>query len=64
MITITIDTGTILAILKFVNWVIHVAIGLAIIHGMEFLEKKSQKIAILFVAIWIIIEGTYIWWGL
>ena len=52
---ITIDTGMILALVKIINW---------IIHAMDFLEKKSAKVAILLVAIWIIAEGTYVWLGL
>ena len=62
MVTIAIDTGMILV--KFINWIIHIAIGLAIIYGMDFLEKKSAKVAMLLVAIWIIAEGTYVWVGL
>lgn len=59
--TITINTDGILWILKLIDWVMHIAIGCAIIHGLDFLEKKSSKIAMLIVAIWVICEGTYIW---
>ena len=61
---ITIDTGIILALVKIINWIIHIAVGLVIIHAMDFLEKKSAKVAILLVAIWIIAEGSYVWLGL
>ena len=61
---ITIDTGMILALVKIINWIIHIAVGLVIIFAMDFLEKKSAKVAILLVAIWIIAEGSYVWLGL
>lgn len=64
MLTIAIDTRMILALVKFINWIIHIAIGLVLICGMDFLEKKSAKVSILLVAIWIIVEGSYILLGL
>lgn len=64
MLTIAIDTRMILALVKFINWIIHIAIGLVLIYGMDFLEKKSAKVSILLVAIWIIVEGSYILLGI
>lgn len=61
---ITIDTGMILTLVKIINWIMHIAVGLVIIFAMDALEKKSAKVAILLVAIWIIAEGTYAWFGL
>lgn len=42
----------------------HIAVGLVVIFAMDFLEKKSAKVSILIVAIWIIAEGSYVWFGL
>lgn len=61
---ITIDIGMILALVKIINWIMHIAVGLIVIFAMDFLEKKSAKVTILLVAIWIIAEGSYVWFGL
>lgn len=61
---ITIDIGMILALVKIINWIMHIAVGLLVIFAMDFLEKKSAKVTILIVAIWIIAEGSYVWFGL
>lgn len=61
---ITIDTGMILTLIKIINWIMHIAVGLVVIFAMDFLEKKSAKVSILIVAIWIIAEGSYVWFGL
>ena len=61
---ITIDIGMILALVKIINWIMHIAVGLVVIFGIDFLEKKSAKVSILIVAIWIIAEGSYVWFGL
>ncbi len=61
---ITIDIGMILALVKIINWIMHIAVGLVVIFAMDFLEKKSAKVSILIVAIWIIAEGSYVWFGL
>lgn len=61
---ITIDIGMILALVKIINWIMHIAVGLIVIFAMDFLEKKSAKVSILIVAIWIIAEGSYVWFGL
>lgn len=61
---ITIDIGMILALVKIINWIMHIAVGLVVIFAMDFLEKKSAKVTILIVAIWIIAEGSYVWFGL
>lgn len=61
---ITIDIGMILGLVKIINWIMHIAVGLVVIFAMDFLEKKSAKVSILIVAIWIIAEGSYVWFGL
>lgn len=61
---ITIDIGMILTLVKIINWIMHIAVGLVVIFAMDFLEKKSTKVSILIVAIWIIAEGSYVWFGL
>lgn len=61
---VTIDIGMILALVKIINWIMHIAVGLVVIFAMDFLEKKSAKVSILIVAIWIIAEGSYVWFGL
>jgi hypothetical protein len=61
---ITIDIGMILTLVKIINWIMHIAVGLVVIFAMDFLEKKSAKVSILIVAIWIIAEGSYVWFGL
>lgn len=61
---ITIDIGMILALVKIINWIMHIAVGLVVIFAIDFLEKKSAKVSILIVAIWIIAEGSYVWFGL
>ena len=61
---ITIDIGMILALVKIINWIMHISVGLVVIFAMDFLEKKSAKVSILIVAIWIIAEGSYVWFGL
>lgn len=61
---ITINIGMILALVKIINWIMHIAVGLVVIFAMDFLEKKSAKVSILIVAIWIIAEGSYVWFGL
>lgn len=61
---ITIDTGMILTLIKIINCIIHIIIGVVLIFAMAFLEKKSAKVLILLVVIWIIAEGTYVWLGL
>lgn len=50
---VTIDIGMILALVKIINWIMHIAVGLVVIFAMDFLEKKSAKVSILIVAIWI-----------
>nr|DAN84044.1 MAG TPA: hypothetical protein [Caudoviricetes sp.] len=61
---ITINIGMILTLVKIINWIMHIAVGLVVIFAMDFLEKKSAKVSILIVAIWIIAEGSYVWFGL
>lgn len=61
---VTIDIGMILTLVKIINWIMHIAVGLVVIFAMDFLEKKSAKVSILIVAIWIIAEGSYVWFGL
>lgn len=61
---ITIDIGMILTLVKIINWIMHIAVGLVVIFAMDFLKKKSAKVSILIVAIWIIAEGSYVWFGL
>ena len=61
---VTIDIGMILALVKIINWIMHIAVGIVVIFAMDFLEKKSAKVSILIVAIWIIAEGSYVWFGL
>ena len=61
---ITIDIGMILTLVKIINWIMHIAVGLVVIFAMDFLEKKSAKVSILIVAIWVIAEGSYVWFGL